>query len=225
MQGDEAHHLANVLKAAPGRIVELIDGSGKVWQGVVDAVSSDRVELRQVELVPQKNVSSARITLIQSLCKADKLEWILQKTTELGIASIYLLEADRSAVKFPPDQIKKKLDRWQKIILAAAKQSRRPALPDLHPPKKLASLCSAVNADLKLILSENEDDFTLKHILRESRWHSAAFCIGPEGGWTSREEDTLRTAGFRAASLGANVLRTETAAIVVAAILQHEWGC
>ncbi len=219
--GEEAHHLAHVLRAEPGRIVELIDGSGKAWRGVVRQVFADRVVLEKLELL-QGDSLSVRVGLVQSLCKADKLEWILQKTTELGASDIYLLEADRSVMKVAKDKIENKMDRWQKIILAAAKQSRRSILPVLHPPAKAAAVSEAAQADLRIILSENERSSTLKNILRESGWKSAVFCIGPEGGWTNREEEIFSKAGFRPASLGSAILRTETAAIVATALLKYE---
>lgn len=221
LTGEEAHHLAHVLRAEPGRVVELIDGSGKAWRGIVSQIFADRVELQKLELLQDKS-SSVRIGLIQSLCKADKLEWILQKATELGASDIYLLEADRSVMKVAKDKIETKMDRWQKIVLAAAKQSRRSVLPVLHPPAKAAVVSEIAQVELGIILSENERSFTLKSILRESGVKSAVFCIGPEGGWTHREEEIFAKAGFRSASLGPTILRTETAAIVAIALLRYE---
>jgi 16S rRNA (uracil1498-N3)-methyltransferase len=222
LAGEEAHHLAHVLRAQPGRVVELIDGSGRVWQGIVDHIDTDRVSLESVKLLPPENAPETRISLIQSLCKAEKLEWILQKATELGIPEIYLLEAERSVLRIPKEKIAARIERWQKIALAATKQSRRSNVPVLHLPARPAALIGLIRADLKIILSENERCSTLKSILRESSWKSAALCIGPEGGWTSREEEAFIQAGFRPAGLGSAILRTETAAIVAMAILKYE---
>lgn len=222
LQGEEAYHLARVLRAESGRVVELIDGSGKVWSATIAAVSTDEVKLEGVQLLPQGAAPPLHIGLIQSLCKADKLEWILQKSTELGVSEIFLLEAERSIVKAPKERVATKLDRWRKIIQAAVKQSRRGAVPVLYGPQPLTPLCQQVRADLKLVLSENEQDSSLKSLLRDSRATSAVFCIGPEGGWTEREEGAFQRFGFRPASLGRNILRTETAALVAAAILRYE---
>ncbi len=222
LQGEEAYHLARVLRAEPGRAVELINGSGKIWRGTVASVSPDEVELAEVELLSSGTVSPLPIGLIQSLCKADRLEWILQKSTELGISEIFLLEAERSIVKVPKERVAAKLDRWRKIIQAAVKQSRRSTMPELHEPQALLPLCQKVQADLRLVLSENEQDVHLKTLLRELRPRSAAFCIGPEGGWTEREQETFERFGFRLATLGPNILRTETASIVATAILRYE---
>lgn len=222
LAGEEAHHLTHVLRAEPGREVELIDGSGKVWRGIVFRIAEGQVELDEVELISRGESAGARIGLVQSLCKADRLEWVLQKTTELGVEQIHLLEAERSVVRIAADKLESKMERWRKILLAAAKQSRRATVPLLHPPARPASLCDRLPAGLKLILSESARDLSLKHVLRESRWSSAVFCIGPEGGWTAREQECFSGAGFRPVSLGPQILRTETAAIVATAILKYE---
>jgi len=219
--GSEAHHLRNVLRAEPGRIVELIDGSGRVWRAVVEHCSESGVDLCKVELVENPS-AAARLGLIQSLCRADKLEWVLEKCTEIGIDDIYLLEAARSVVRIPREALEAKMCRWQKIILAAAKQSRRSTLPVLHPPSSLSLLCRELPPGLKILLSENERGRSLRSILRSAAWQQAIFCIGPEGGWTDAEHHELVDSGFQSASLGSQILRTETAALVVAAILKYE---
>jgi 16S rRNA (uracil1498-N3)-methyltransferase len=212
------------LRAQSGDVVELLDGSGRVWGAVVDRCSEDRVELIQVELLQPEAAKAGRLVLIQSLCKAEKLEWLLEKCTEIGIDEIYLLEAARSVVRIPKERLDAKMERWRRIVLAAVKQSRRNTFPALHPPCSLASVCSSPAPGLKLLLSEHEHTESLKQILRSSSWEHAVFCIGPEGGWTEDEHQALVRSGFRPASLGSQILRTETAAVVVAAILKYELG-
>jgi 16S rRNA (uracil1498-N3)-methyltransferase len=221
LRGSEAHHLRNVLRAKPGRVVELMDGSGCVWRAVVGQCSESGVDLFEVELL-ETTSAAAQLGLIQSLCRADKLEWVLEKCTEIGIDDIYLLEAARSIVRIPRERLDTKMNRWQKIIVAAAKQSRRSTLPVLHPPSSLSLLCGELPPGLKILLSENEHDSSLKSILRSASWQRAIFCIGPEGGWTEAEHRELVGSGFQPASLGSQILRTETAALVVAAILKYE---
>ena len=221
LRGSEAHHLRNVLRAEPGRVVELMDGSGRVWRAVVQQCSESGVDLCEVELLDTSS-AAARLGLIQSLCRADKLEWVLEKCTEIGIDDIYLLEASRSVVRIPRERLDAKMSRWQKIILAAAKQSRRSTLPVLHPPSSLSLCCRELPSGLKILLSENERGRSLRSILRSAAWEQAVFCIGPEGGWTEAEHQELVSSGFQSASLGSQILRTETAALVVAAILKYE---
>jgi len=221
LRGSEAHHLRNVLRAEPGRAVELIDGSGRIWQAVVGQCSAAVVELTEVELLETAS-AAPHLGLIQSLCKADKLEWILEKCTELGIDEIYLLEAARSVVRVPKERLEAKMERWQRIILGAVKQSRRGTLPMLYPPSSLQVLCRNLAPGLKLLLSESKDVPSLKSILRSSTWTHAIICIGPEGGWTGQEHQELVQSGFQPASLGPQILRTETAALVVTALLKYE---
>ncbi len=222
LEGEEAFHLARVLRCHPGDRVELIDGTGKIWQATVSAVSARKVDFTRVELLLDCPGSSLTLGLIQSLCKADKLEWILQKSTEIGISQIFLVNAARSTLKVPEDRLATKFDRWQKILRSAVKQSRRSTIPLLYPPEALDRVCKNVQADLKLLVSESERDTTLKKTLEETRSKSVVFCIGPEGGWTAGEQSLLQGCGFKSVSLGANILRTETAAIAVAAILRYE---
>jgi 16S rRNA (uracil1498-N3)-methyltransferase len=140
----------------------------------------------------------------------------------LGVDDIYLLEAARSVARVPKERLGAKMERWQKIILAAAKQSRRNSLPVLHPPSSLSAVCGGLPPGLRILLSEGERATSLKDIVRSAVWDCAIFCIGPEGGWTDAEHRDLVDSGFQSASLGPQILRTETAALVVAAILKYE---
>src|SRR3990172_4556506 len=191
-----------------------MDGSGKVWSGVIEQVNPGLVELGQVTLLQKVDFDQARIDLVLAICKADKLEWILQKTTEIGVANIYLLEANRSIANVPSDRLQSKMDRWRKIMKAASKQSHRSKLPQLHPPVEIHQLLSLLDADLKIMLSERSGIPALKTVLRQGHWRSAALSVGPEGGWTPSEEKIFSESGFLLASMGQNILRSETAAIV-----------
>ncbi len=222
LSGSEAHHLIRVLRARRGDRVELIDGSGRVWTGEVAGIGSESVDLSNVTLIVEESSSSTSLVLLQSLCKPDKLEWTLQKTTELGVTEIYLVEAERSVMRIPTARIEAKMDRWKKIIIGAAKQSHRGTLPLLHRPVNCPCACEQVIADLKIFFSENSGQRNLKTILRMKQWNSVAFCIGPEGGWTSDEESQFSRYQFRPVSLGTHILRTETAAIAALAVLKYE---
>jgi 16S rRNA (uracil1498-N3)-methyltransferase len=224
VHGEEAYHLSRVLRAKPGMKVELMDGFGKVWSAVIEQINPELVELGMVMLLHGDETSEVRIDLILALCKTDKLEWILEKTTEIGVANIYLLNAERSVAKLPADRLHGRIDRWQKIMNAASKQSRRLTLPRLHLPAIAETLLPHRNTELKLMLSERSETPPLKTLLRERTWESATLGIGPEGGWTTREEKLFSEAGFRIANMGRNILRSETAAIVATAILRYELG-
>ena len=222
LSGSEAHHLIHVLRARSGDCIELIDGSGRVWTGVVSEIGTESVDLSRVTLIVEKRPYSTSLILLQSLCKADKLEWTLQKTTELGVTEIYLVEARRSVARIPLERIEAKMDRWKKIIIGAAKQSRREAIPLLHPPMNCRSACEQVNAELRILFSENQGQRNLKRLIQIKPWNSVAFCIGPEGGWTDDEESQFLHYQFQPISLGTHILRTETAAIAALAVLKYE---
>ena len=222
LSGSEAHHLIHVLRARSGDRVELIDGSGRVWTGEVSEIGPESVGLNNVTLIVEKSPSSISLILLQSLCKPDKLEWTLQKTTELGVTEIYLLEAQRSVARIPLERIEAKMDRWKKIIIGAAKQSRRETIPLLHPPVNCRSASEQVNAQLRILFSENQGQRNLKRLMRMKQWNSVAFCIGPEGGWTADEECQFLHQQFQPISLGTHILRTETAAIAALAVLKYE---
>jgi 16S rRNA (uracil1498-N3)-methyltransferase len=151
------------------------------------------------------------------------LEWVLQKVTELGVSEIYLLEAEYSVVKVPRERIEKRLQRWTKIVIGAVKQSRRSNTPVLHAPEQCQTVCTHLQADLKLLFSERESARHLKVILGEFHKPSVvALAVGPEGGWTSHEEAVFVQHQFHPASLGSSILRTETAAIAALAVLKYE---
>ena len=224
LSGEEAHHLLHVLRAKLGDSVELIDGKGGAWRGKVAEIRTAplAVTINQLTELPRNEDATLRLTLIQSLCKTDKLEWILEKTTELGISEIRLLAADRSVLKLPEHKIEAKLERWNKIIVGAAKQSRRSTLPLLFPPANCVTICRALKAELKLVFSTDDSRSALKDRLRQTTCRSAAFCVGPEGGWTPAERETFLRCELEPVTLGLNILRTETAAIVGTAILKYE---
>jgi len=220
--GTEAHHLIHVLRVKTGSSIEMIDGAGGLWSGKVGQILPDKVYIVDVVLLSQDTQVEVPIILIQAICKSDRLTWILQKITELGIAEIYLINAQRSVVKLTEQRVEAKLIRWRTILTNAAKQSRHTTLPKLHPPLDCQQFCQTFCSDLKLILNNSLPTSNLRPVLLGGVWRSVAFSIGPEGGWTDEECATFLHHGFQSVSLGTNTLRTETAAIVTAALLKHE---
>ena len=223
MLGDrEAHHLIHVLRAEVGARVELIDGMGRLWSARVGAILGDRVRLVEVALLAETAAPEVRLTLIQALCKSDRLAWILQKATELEVSEIYLVHARRSVVRISRDRQPAKLERWRTILVNAAKQCRRSTIPALHPPLGCREVCETVESALKLLLQVSPRAMPLKKLLQGESWKSVAFAVGPEGGWTAEESQTFLRSGFQPADLGSSTLRTETAATVAAALLRYE---
>lgn len=218
----EAHHLIHVLRAAAGTSVELIDGRGRLWSARVGEISGNRVRLVEVSLLSEAAEAEVRLTLVQALCKSDRLTWILQKATELEVSEIHLVQGRRSVVRISQDRRRAKLERWRTILVNAAKQCRRSTIPALHPPLACREVCEAVDSDLKLLLQSSPRATSLKKLLRGKSWPSVAFAVGPEGGWTDGECEAFLRSGFQAVQLGRSTLRTETAATVAAALLRYE---
>ena len=217
MEGEAAHHLGRVLRAQPGQLYELSDGTS-VWLGRIDIVDRDRVEFALTETVPSE-APQLETTLLLSVVKFDAFEWALEKATELGVTRIVPLAAARSE-KALLAAAPKRAERWRKILLESSQQCRRvrlPALESLAKPEKVF----AAYKSLRILLSESPEAKPLRQVLPGQRATSAVLAIGPEGGWTEEEFAAARAAGFAEASLGKLILRAETAVIASLAILNY----
>ncbi|HKS82956.1 MAG TPA: RsmE family RNA methyltransferase [Candidatus Acidoferrales bacterium] len=233
LRGDSADHLGRVLRAEAGQLYELSDGKN-VWLARVELIAlpkrgESRIEFGLLEPIATRE-PALQISLMLSIVKFDRFEWCLEKATELGVSEIVPLVAgrtDKPLISAAPNR----LERWKKIALESAQQSRRlrpPALLAPIPPRQAFAECAA---DCKILLSERPDAPSLRcahdqfRIAPEStglteRAAPAAIAIGPEGGWTDDEYAAARASGFAEASLGETILRTETAVIAALAVLR-----
>jgi 16S rRNA (uracil1498-N3)-methyltransferase len=224
LRGDTANHLARVLRAEPGQLYELSDGS-TLWLARIDEVGlvargENRVEFSLVEQLAAPS-PSAHITLLLSLVKFDRFEWALEKATELGVTEIIPLAAERTDKPLVA-AAEKRHERWVKILHESAQQSRRLAPPTLAEVVRPAKAFAAAHDGLKLMLSERHDAPSLRTVLAEppqSHAPYATLAIGPEGGWTDAELESARAAHFAEASLGDLILRTETAVVAALAVV------
>jgi 16S rRNA (uracil1498-N3)-methyltransferase len=233
LTGDAAEHLGRVLRAEPGQLYELSDGQ-QVWLGRIERVAlskqgRSRIEFALVESLPARR-PGLKIELLLSLVKFDRFEWCLEKATELGASSIVPLAAARTDKPLAAAALKRHA-RWEKIVLESAQQSRRLRPPDVAPARAPQEAFAASNANLKILLSERQETPSLRDVLsKEPPGHAgssvdiAALAIGPEGGWTDEESCAARAAGFVQASLGENILRTETAVLAAMAVLNFALG-
>jgi 16S rRNA (uracil1498-N3)-methyltransferase len=230
LDGDEHHHLSKVARIKPKEKVWLFDERGINYLARVEEITKERTRLaileRQVPTEPR-----VKITLAQALVKSKKMNVILQKATELGVTTIIPVITARTVVRIE-EKAEKKLERWQKIIHAAAKQSKIPLLPSISSPVTLERLVEERGEARKLVLSENTGKY-LRAILvhrsgsdveREELPSSVIILVGPEGGWTSEEEEYILNHGYEAVSLGRQVLRAETAALSSLAMISHFWN-
>jgi 16S rRNA (uracil1498-N3)-methyltransferase len=218
--GEHAAHLARVLRAEIGQEFDIATGAG-VRRGVITSISDDRVEFTLGEEHARKPVP--RITLALGIFKFDRMEWAIEKCTEVGVARIIPVIARRSDAHLAA-AAGKRHERWLRLARQAAEQSRRLALPEIAAPVKLKELVGAVGiagAMTRVVLAESlagsEEDNGLGAILR-SRPSEVALAVGPEGGWADEELTWFRESGWVAASLGDTILRAETAAIVATAL-------
>jgi len=216
MEGEAAHHLGRVLRARPGQLYELSDGT-KVWLGRIDTVTRDSVEFSLVEEIAAHQ-PSLQTTLLLSVVKFDSFEWALEKATELGVSRIVPLAAARSE-KALLVAAGKRAERWRKLLLEASQQSRRVRLPVLDAVAAPEAAFAGHREGLRVFLSEAPDAKSLREVLRSQQAKSAVLAIGPEGGWTDAEFAAARAAEFQDASLGRLILRTETAVVTSLAAL------
>lgn len=215
--GQEHRHPLRVLRARTGQTISVLNGRGYVGHAVIEKLTSCDVQIKIVETfhIPQK---TPRIHLIQAVVKQDKADWIVQKTTELGVASILFTHTQYSVPTKKPHM----LDRWKKISEEACRQSQEAYLPHIQLHTNLEScLESMTNNSLRLLCHELERDRTLlSYLLATSEKPDDIFiAIGPEGGWSSSEVDKFHEKSFNSSMLHINTLRSETASIAAVAIL------
>jgi 16S rRNA (uracil1498-N3)-methyltransferase len=224
--GELLIHLRNSLRIAVGEGLLIADGQGLRYRTEVTAVTKQAVLARILETLPAPVAQAPSVTLAQALLKGEKMDWVIQKATELGVAAIVPLQCRHSVVQPKLDRIESQTARWQRIALEAAQQSEQWVVPTVMPPQTMERFSNTVPASaLRLILMERrETAMNLSTIdLPASPQDSITLLIGPEGGW-AREETETEKCGLIPITLGPAILRAETAAIVAVAILQHRLG-
>jgi len=208
LSGDAAHHLGRVLRAEPGQLYELSDGTS-VWLGKIEVAAKDQIEFSLIEPVPTR-ASALDKTLLLAVVKFDAFEWALEKATELGVNRVIPVAAARSE-KGLLVAAEKRAERWKKIVFESSQQARRVRLPLLEPVIAPSPAFAAAESQIKLMLSERPEARLLKSVLNGRLAETVTLAIGPEGGWTDEEFAAARKSGFEEASLGSLILRTETA--------------
>jgi 16S rRNA (uracil1498-N3)-methyltransferase len=217
--GEHAHHLVRVLRASIGQEFDIATGNS-VRRGRIIRVDEDRVEFELGEEISPANL--IKITLLLAVFKFDRMEWAIEKSTELGVAHILPVITQRTD-KHLAVAAAKRVERWQRIALQASEQSRRAAPPEIAAPTKLSEALN-VHATIRIVLAESEERTLLRDVVMpDQSAHAAegqiALAVGPEGGWTDDELQSFRQAGWISASLGNSILRAETAAIAATAIV------
>ena len=224
--GDVAH-ITRVLRMGEGDTLTVCDSSGMDYEAIISEIGQGRIVCDIESAKRSETEPNISVTLFQALPKASKMEYIIQKTTELGISEIVPVKLSRCVVKLDSKKDeKKKLDRWQKISESAAKQSGRGIIPEIKPVMTLDEVINA-SADFDLFFApyECEEHETLREILLSKKnIRTVGFIIGPEGGFDIAETEKLRNAGIKTVTLGKRILRTETAGEAVLAMTMYEIG-
>jgi 16S rRNA (uracil1498-N3)-methyltransferase len=213
--GAHADHLVRVLRARVGEDFDIATGQS-VRRGRITSVKPDKVEFDLGEVIPA--ASLAEITLVLAVYKFDRMEWAIEKCTELGVSRIVPVISRRTDSHLATASTKR-IDRWQRVARQAAEQSRRAAPPEIAAPIKLSETLN-LSQPLRVVLAESEERTFLRNVLDpETASNGIALAIGPEGGWTDDELQAFQQAGWISASLGNTILRAETAAIAAIAVV------
>lgn len=226
IRGEDLKHIKSVLRLKEGEQVSICDGEETDYIAKIESIDSQEVVLSVQESFRSKGEAPVSLKLYQGLPKGDKMELIVQKCTELGVAEIVPMATKRAVVKLSDaKKTGKKLERWQKIAEEASKQSKRGRIPVVN---RLVTIKEAIaelpEDDLVLMLYEAEEKQSLKEILKNYSGERISVFVGPEGGFDESEVEALRASGAKVVSLGKRILRTETAGLVASAIIMYELG-
>jgi 16S rRNA (uracil1498-N3)-methyltransferase len=217
-----AYHVARVLRLREGATIAAFDGSGSEFRCEVLEVRGDDVRVRVGARTAGLAESPLRITLVQAVSRSERMDWTLQKATELGVRSIAPVLSARSVVRLDDRQAGRKLRHWQAIVAAACEQCGRSTVPEVRPPQELSRFLAASARDGQRFVLSPTGPSSLAGL--SSVGTRVELLIGPEGGFDDVELERAAAAGFVPVRLGPRVLRTETAGIVALTILQALWG-
>jgi 16S rRNA (uracil1498-N3)-methyltransferase len=218
LRGEHAEHLVRVLRVRVGEEFDIAAGPS-VRRGRVTKVTDQRVEFELGDEIPSAQIPN--ITLLLAIFKFDRMEWAIEKCTELGVARVIPVIASRTDVHLV-SAASKRVERWERIARQASEQSRRSIAPELQQPLKLKEAIK-LTGSLRIVLSESEQQATLRNALAlRPPDGQLLLAVGPEGGWTEDELVLFAQAGWISASLGSTILRAETAAIAATAIVVSE---
>jgi 16S rRNA (uracil1498-N3)-methyltransferase len=225
MRGTIVHQIRDVLRMRPGDEIVLLDNSGAARRVELETIDRDAVRGRVTETWKQETEPRTHITLYQGLLKGQKFEWVLQKGTEIGISAFVPVLAARCVIGSMDDVSDARVERWERIIVEAAEQSGRAALPHLSQPVLFGNACGqACRVGAALIPWEAEQTVGLRQALHGMEPGELGLFIGPEGGFAEEEIALARDSGLVPVSLGPRILRSETAGLAAAAAILYALG-
>ncbi len=220
LKGKSAHYLTRVLRLKSGDNLILFDGSGAEWDGQIIHATTHQVDVKLLSKQSPKTESALEITLLQSISRSQRMDFVMQKATELGVKKIIPMTSQNSVVRLNESNLKNKMNHWKKIIISAAEQSGRVKLPDLFKPIPFSKeLLNQHKTPGSYFLDTTGDSgFSSKKISKTT------IVVGPEGGFTVDEKQIAIAAGYKVVKTGPRLLRTETAPIMAISILQYLYG-
>lgn len=220
---EAAHHAARVLRLREGDTVGIFDGNGNGCQGLIVEVSGKRVVVGNMAATSVNRESPLQVLLAQALSSSEKMDWVIQKATELGVTEIQPLDTERSVARLTAERTAKRIEHWQQVAISACEQCGRNVLPKIHAPLDIMVWLQQTRGipDAKFILLPEGAASLPTQTQPQGK---VVLLIGAEGGFSQAESDTALHCGFTSIRMGARVLRTETAAIAGLAALQTLWG-
>ncbi len=215
-----AHYLVKVLRMEAGRECLLFNGDNHVYQATLTAANKKNVTCHIHTVEPSHTQSPLHLELAIGLSKGDRMDWVCQKATELGVSRIVPIFAARSELKLKGERLEKKRQHWQQIVVSACEQCRLDVVPEIAAPQTLDAYLSQASGEHKFVLHHRTD----KSLESLNKPASASLLIGPEGGLNEDEIALAEQHGFIPLALGPRVLRTETAPLAAISIMQYLWG-
>ena len=215
-------HVARVLRLRAGDDIVLFDGSGRDFAAHIASIDRQAVVVRTGSGRPTTTESTLQVTLLQALSSGQRMDFVVQKSTELGVAVIQPVLSARCVSKPDTARRARKTDHWRQVAVSACEQSGRSRLPDIRPPLRLADACRGIDPDARALLLDPESSESLE--MEAARVDDVILLVGPEGGFTDDERALALQSGFQPIRLGPRTLRTETAPLAAIAILQFLHG-
>lgn len=222
LEGDAANHILRVLRLRPGDPLTLFDGSGAEHAARIEEFRKSAVTVTVGDPSSPQRESPLRLTLAQGISRGERMDWVVQKSTELGVARIVPIQTERTVVKLDSQQSARKLHHWQAIAIAACEQCGRNTLPEVTAPRTLHDFLKEADTHATRLLLSPAGRLRIDELTPAAP--RITVLIGPEGGLGEPEQRAALAAGFLAVRLGPRVLRTETAAVAALTLLQHRFG-
>ncbi len=219
---DAANHVVRVLRLTVGAEIKLFDNSGYDFTAEITAISKRDVQVKLIDKIQIKNESPLQTHIGHGVARGEKMDFVIQKSVELGVNSFTPLFTERCEVKLNAERLAKRLEHWRKVAISACEQSGRAIVPTINPACKLVDWYTQITVSNKFVLDPKASQ-SLKSFQTENISNLVAL-IGPEGGLSDIEIESAKQQGFVGISLGPRILRTETAALTTLSLAQQLWG-